>query len=66
MRYIIFLLGALIMLAASIFLGGCASTEIPLAATPPLYSQEKLQAADHWDNIANTVAMRIQKSASAA
>ena len=50
------------MLAVSIFLGGCASTEIPLAATPPLYSQEKLQAADHWDNVANTVAMRIQKS----
>lgn len=55
-------LGVLIIFAISVFLGGCASTEIPLAETPPLYSQQKIQAADHWDNVANTVAMRIQKS----
>ena len=42
--------------------GGCASTEIPLAKNPPLYAQEKVQAVDHWDNIANEVAMRVQKS----
>ncbi len=40
---------------------GC-STEIPLATAPPLYTQQKIQAIDHWDNIANDVAMRVQKS----
>ena len=60
--YRVFQLGILVMLAVSIFLAGCASTEIPLAETPPLYAQQKVQAVDHWDNVANTVAMRIQKS----
>lgn len=58
---LLFRLLALMMLAMSVFLGGCAPS-IPLAANPPLYPQEKLQAADHWDNVANEVAMRIQKS----
>lgn len=55
-------LGMLILLAMIMFLSGCASTEIPLASTPPLYSQEKLQSVDHWDNVADRVAMRVQKT----
>jgi hypothetical protein len=61
-RIICMPLGALITLALMTLFGGCASTDIPLAESPPLYSQEKIQAADHWDNIANAVALRIQKT----
>jgi hypothetical protein len=55
-------LGALIILALMTLLGGCASMDIPLSEAPPLYSQEKIRAADHWDNIADSVALRIQKT----
>ncbi|MDR2076157.1 MAG: hypothetical protein LBP61_04390 [Desulfovibrio sp.] len=55
-------LGALIVLALMALFGGCASRDIPLSASPPLYSQDKIQAADHWDNIADSVALRIQKT----
>ncbi len=61
-RYSIFpSLGLLFMLALLILLGGCA-TNIPVAKNPPLYAQEKLRAVDHWDNIADSVATRVQKS----
>ena len=36
----------------------------PLATNPPVYEQQKLQAVDHWDNVADTVATRVQKSLS--
>ncbi len=54
----------LVMLAGILpaVIAGCASTELPLATTPPLYTQDKIQAVDHWDNIANEVALRVQKS----
>lgn len=49
------------LLALAGLLTGC-STSRPLATHPPLYTQEKLQAVDHWDNVANAVAMRVQKT----
>jgi hypothetical protein len=55
-------LGVLVILALGTLFGGCASRDIPLSESPPLYSQEKIQAADHWDNIADRVALRIQKT----
>jgi hypothetical protein len=61
-RIICISLGALIILAVMTLFGGCASMDIPLSESPPLYSQEKIQAADHWDNIADRVALRIQKT----
>ena len=56
------LLATLTVVVLPLFLGACASTEIPVATTPDRYQQEKLQAVDHWDNVANTVAKRVQKS----
>ena len=53
--------GLVFLLVLASLAGGC-STNIPIATRPPLYTQEKVQAVDHWDNIANTVAMRVQKS----
>ena len=41
---------------------GCAGTDKPLASSPPLHSQDKLRAVDHWDNLADTVAKRVQKT----
>ncbi|MDR2160895.1 MAG: hypothetical protein LBO77_01980 [Desulfovibrio sp.] len=61
-RTICLRLCALIVLAMSVVLGACASLDVPLAKAPPLYSQEKIQAADHWDNIADAVARRVQKT----
>lgn len=40
----------------------CTQTTIPLAEAPPLYSQYKIQAVDHWDTIADHVAGRVQKA----
>lgn len=43
-------------------LWGCVQTTIPLASAPPLYEQYKLQSADHWDTVAEGVAVRVQKT----
>ncbi len=59
---IYFGLGFVTLLSVSIFFAGCTSTRIPVAERPPLYSQEKIQAVDHWDNIAIYVAERVQKT----
>ena len=53
-------LGLVAMLAFSFFFAGCTSTSVPVAKHPPLYSQEKLRAVDHWDNIAIEVAERVK------
>lgn len=53
--YVVFLL-AVVSLAA------CTQTTIPLSEAPPLYSQYKIQAVDHWDTIADHVAGRVQKT----
>ncbi len=59
-RRIVLFAGLLSLLA--LVAAGCTSTSIPVAKNPPLYSQEKLRAVDHWDNIADLVATRVQKS----
>jgi hypothetical protein len=51
----------MVILFSLLALMGC-STNRPLAENPPLYEQGKLEAVDHWDNIANTVAERVRKS----
>ena len=60
-RHTVIFLSLLASLALAGALTGCSKSR-PLATNPPLYTQEKLQAVDHWDNVANTVAMRVQKS----
>ena len=62
-RYAATFLSLLTLLALTGSLTAC-STSRPLATEPPLYEQQKVQAVDHWDNIANTVATRVQKSLS--
>jgi hypothetical protein len=47
--------------ALAVLSAGC-STSRPLAENPPLHRQDKLQAVDHWDNIADAVARRVQKT----
>lgn len=54
-------LGLALILAFSFFLAGCTSTRVPVATRPPLYSQQKIVAVDHWDNIAIEVAERVRK-----
>ncbi|MDR2488732.1 MAG: hypothetical protein LBD42_04495 [Desulfovibrio sp.] len=54
-------LGMLILTVLPGLLTACSRSR-PLATNPSLHTQEKLQAVDHWDNIADTVAMRVQKS----
>lgn len=61
LRYIFTYFILLFILALTGLLMGCAQNR-PLAQNPPLYAQDKLQSADHWDNVADTVALRIQKS----
>ena len=60
-RHVATFFSLLALLALTGSLTACSKSR-PLAVNPPLYKQEKLQAVDHWDNIANTVAMRVQKS----
>lgn len=55
-------LGLVCILTFSAFFAGCTSTRVPAAVRPPLYSQEKLTAIDHWDNIAVEVAERVRKT----
>jgi hypothetical protein len=51
----------LVLSALAGVLAACSRNQ-PLASNPSLHSQEKLQAVDHWDNIAEAVAVRVQKS----
>ena len=59
--YIVF--SMLLVVATIGALTACSSTR-PIATKPPLYTQEKLEAVDHWDNLANQVAERVKKSIS--
>ena len=56
-----FLLAIIAALSALILLA-CTQTTIPLPTSPPLYRQDKLQSADHWDTVANGVANRVQQT----
>lgn len=47
---------------AAFIVAGCATPEKPVAQSPPLHAQDKLRAVDHWDNLADTVAIRVQKT----
>ena len=60
-RHTITFFSLLALLAMAGLLTACSKSR-PLATNPPLYEQDKLQAVDHWDNVANTVATRVQKS----
>ena len=60
-RHTITFFSLLALLALAGLLTACSKSR-PLATNPPLYEQDKLQAVDHWDNVANTVATRVQKS----
>lgn len=60
-RHAITFFSLLALLALAGLLTACSKSR-PLATNPPLYEQDKLQAVDHWDNVANTVATRVQKS----
>ncbi|WP_027188040.1 hypothetical protein [Desulfovibrio cuneatus] len=53
----LFLVG--ILLGSSLFLAGCGSRGVPVATRPPLYSQQRIQAVDHWDTVADAVAARV-------
>ncbi len=53
---------AAVICAAFAVSAGCATPEKPVASTPPLHEQDKLRAVDHWDNLADTVAKRVQKT----
>lgn len=54
----------IVAVMAAALAAGCASpyTEAPLATNFPTSKQEKLQAAAHWNRIAQDVAQRIAKS----
>lgn len=53
---------AILAISLPLILTACAQTSIPLSTTPKQYAQDKIQAADHWDTIANGVALRVQKT----
>ena len=59
-RNLFIFLGLLALLALAGSLTACSKNR-PLATNPPQYEQDKLQAVDHWDNIADAVAIRIRK-----
>lgn len=50
--------GILLVLIMGFFLAGCTGNR-PIATNPPLYQQTKLNAVDHWDNIADAVATHL-------
>lgn len=53
-------LGLLTMLALIVFLAGCTRSHVPIAEKPKAYTQEKMQAAEHWRDIAVDVAEKIR------
>lgn len=46
----------------SSLLFSCSQTTLPLASSPEIYTQYKVQAVDHWDTLANNLAARVQKA----
>lgn len=53
-------LGLLTMLALSVLFAACARGPIPPRVNPVKYSQERVQAADHWRGIAVDVADKVR------
>lgn len=63
MQYICYIkarLALLTMLALIVFLAGCSRSHVPVPEKPVAYSQERVQAADHWRDIAVDVAEKIR------
>jgi hypothetical protein len=52
----------LVTLFSLLILAGCTHRPIPVAASYPATAQRKMQAAYHWDVLANDVAQRIKKT----
>ncbi len=52
----------LVTLLSLLVLAGCTHRPIPVAASYPATAQRKMQAAHHWDVLANDVAKRIKKT----
>lgn len=48
------------MLLLIAFLAGCARSGIPVPEKPVAYSQEKVQATDHWREVAIDIADKIR------
>ena len=53
------LLGLLTMLALAVFFAGCSTSPVPPQVNPPAYTQERVQAADHWRNMAEDTAKSV-------
>ncbi len=49
----------LLVIAISLFIGGCAS-QLPIPANHPISTQKKARAAHHWDVLADDVAVQTQ------
>ncbi|ALG67495.1 hypothetical protein [Beggiatoa leptomitoformis] len=47
-------------LATVVVLSGCSRRPVPLATSYPLTTQQKMQAAHHWDVLADDVAARLK------
>ncbi len=52
------LLALLTMLALAVFFAGC-SRSVPQPVNPTVYTQERVQAADHWRNVAEETAKYV-------
>ncbi len=53
-------LAMLTMLSLIVFFAGCARSGIPAPEQPLAYTQEKVQATDHWRDIAVDIADKIR------
>ena len=57
--YVPGLLGLLTMLALAVFFAGCSTAPVPPRVNPTAYTQERVQAADHWRNMAEDTAKSV-------
>jgi len=53
-------LAMLTMLMLIVFLAGCTRSHVPVPEKPKAYSQEKMQATEHWRDIAVDIADKIR------
>lgn len=53
-------LAILTMLMLIAFLAGCTRSHVPVPEKPKAYTQEKMQAAEHWRDIAVDIADKIR------
>ena len=61
-QYISMRLVLLTMLAVSVFFAGCSTAHVPVPEKPAAYSQQKIQAVEHWRDIAVDVAEKIRNA----